>query len=319
MSDKTSVTIPVVDLDEFNITKNPEDVSQQVQLKLAADICDAFTTVGFVCLRNHGILPETLDSLMKEARDFFALPQPTKKKYSRRENKIGGWVCVEGQSSNPDQPGDLKEAFDISDERNMEEMWPDEEVPGLRSASDHFSQLCWTLAQRVLLLMGLGLGLDNPAYFNELHQKPGTNNSSLIRCLFYPPIQNDADIKPNQIRCGEHSDCGSITLIFQDDAGGLELRTRDGEFVPATPMAYTVLVNIGDLMQRWTSDKLTSTKHRVVIPEKQVNRERARMSVVYFMQPDDDCVIQSLDGTNKYDPITSLDYVNKRVGATYGK
>ena len=69
MSDKTGVTIPVVDLDEFNITKNPEDVSQQVQHQLAADICDAFTTVGFVCLRNHGILPEkvrrplTLDGL----------------------------------------------------------------------------------------------------------------------------------------------------------------------------------------------------------------------------------------------------------------
>ncbi|KAI0233569.1 Proline hydroxylase buaE [Lamellibrachia satsuma] len=256
---------------------------------------------------------------MKEARNFFALPRPTKKKYSRSENKTGVWVCVERESLNPGRPGDLKEAFDIMEKCQTEEMWPDEEVPGLRSACDHFSHLCWTLAQRVLLLVGLGLGLDNPAYFNELHQKPGTNNSTVLRCLFYPPLQHDAYIKPNQIRCGEHSDYGSITLVFQDDAGGLELRTRDGEFVPATPMADTVLVNIGDLMQRWTSDKLTSTQHRVVIPETQLSRGRARMSVVYFMHPDDDCVIQSLDGTKKYDPITSLDYLNMRIRATYGK
>lgn len=316
---KTGVQIPVVDLEECNITKNADDISEQVQRQLATEICNAFSTVGFVCLRNHGIPMDKLDALMGECRQFFNLPETTKTKYSRSEDKNGGWVCKERERLNPDRPGDLKEAFNIYNESQMTQLWPDEEVPGFQSASLQFSHQCWTLAQRILLLMGHGLGLDNPSYFSPLRAKPSANNSTLLRCLFYPPIHHDTDIKLNQIRCGEHSDYGSITLLFQDDVGGLELRNRDGVFVPATPMVGTVLVNIGDTMERWTSDKLTSTKHRVVIPETQMNREKARMSIAYFMHPDDDCMIKCIDGSNKYEPITSLDYLNMRFQATYGK
>ncbi|KAK2150675.1 hypothetical protein NP493_2747g00000 [Ridgeia piscesae] len=199
--------IPIVDLEQFNICKEPEDVSDDVQHQLAKQIIDAFSTVGL----------------------------------------------------NPNRPGELKEAFNICHDTQMEQLWPDDEVPGLRSAGQQFSQQCWTLAQRILLLMGHGLGLDDPSYFSRLHAKSSANNSTTLRCLFYSPLSHGTVVKPNQIRCGEHSDYGSITLLFQDDAGGLELRNRDGEFVPATPVSGTVLVNIGDIMARWTADKLIST------------------------------------------------------------
>ncbi|KAK2179381.1 hypothetical protein NP493_494g04118 [Ridgeia piscesae] len=107
----------------------------------------------------------------------------------------------------------------------------------------------------------------------------------------------------------------SFAVLFRR----FQLRNRDGEFVPATPVSGTVLVNIGDTMARWTADKLISTKHRVVIPETQVNRAKARMSIAYFMHPDDDCLIKCIDGSNKYEPITSLDYLNMRFQATYAK
>ncbi|KAK2179385.1 hypothetical protein NP493_494g04028 [Ridgeia piscesae] len=306
--------IPIVDLEQFNICKEPEDVGDDVQRQLAAQIIDAFSTVGFVGLKNYGIPQDKLNALMTEARTFFKLPVITKKKYSIRpthEDERGGWVCLEQEILNPDRPADLKETFNVV---NQSQLWPDDEVPGYRPTADEFYRLCWTLSQRVLLLIGLGLGLDQPCYLKKTHSIDG---ACALRCLFYPSIKSHPDVRPNQIRCGEHSDYGSITLLFQDDVGGLQLRTRDGEFVPATPMDGVVLVNVGDMMQRWTSDKLVSTKHRVVIPEAQAAREKARMSVAYFVIPDDDCLIECLDGSNKYEPITSLDYLNMRIGATY--
>ncbi|KAK2179126.1 hypothetical protein NP493_511g00014 [Ridgeia piscesae] len=217
--------IPIVDLEEFNLTKAPEDVSDDVQRQLAAQIIDAFSTVGFVGLTNYGI-PQDKD----------------------------------------------------------------------------------------------------PSYFKNQH----TNcRFSGTRCLNYPAITSHAvrllfkDIKPNQIRCGEHSDYGSITLLFQDDVGGLQvaylfnLRTRDGQFVPATPKTGTIYVNVGLLLQRWTSDKLIATVHRVVIPEAPSDREKVRMSIAYFVQPDPDCLVQCLDGSDKYEPITSLEFLKMKLKATY--
>ncbi|KAK2179383.1 hypothetical protein NP493_494g04031 [Ridgeia piscesae] len=95
MSAKTVVQIPVVDLAEFNVTKNAEDASEQVIRQLAAEICQAFGTVGFVSLRNHGILIDKIRRLVGEAGKFFNLPETRKMKYSRPEDKNGGWVCKE--------------------------------------------------------------------------------------------------------------------------------------------------------------------------------------------------------------------------------
>ncbi|KAJ7340037.1 hypothetical protein OS493_002759, partial [Desmophyllum pertusum] len=85
------------------------------------------------------------------------------------------------------------------------------------------------------------------------------NASTALRLLYYPPLPEESNIKPGQVRCGEHSDYGTITLLFQDDIGGLEVLPVNGKYSPARPIAGTVLVNIGDLMQRWTADKLIST------------------------------------------------------------
>ncbi|KAK2179384.1 hypothetical protein NP493_494g04027 [Ridgeia piscesae] len=310
--------IPIVDLEQFNICKEPEDVSDDVQHQLARQIIDAFSTIGFVGLKNYGFVHLQLAALMKEAKTFFYLPETTKSKYPYRfENQYdrGGWVHLEQESLNYlARPGDLKETFDII---NDGKVWPDDEVPGFRPAANEFSHLCWTLSQRVLLLIGIGLGLEDPSFLKNQHSKDGVNHAQTLRCLYYPPLRRDTVIKPDQTRCGEHSDYGSITLLFQDEAGGLELRTRDGEFVPATPMDGVVLVNVGDLMQQWTADKLVSTIHRVVVPETKLTKER--MSVAFFARADYDCVIKCLDGSDKYEPITSFDHLSMRLLAAHGQ
>ncbi|KAK2179380.1 hypothetical protein NP493_494g04102 [Ridgeia piscesae] len=307
--------IPIVDLEQFNICKEPEDVSDDVQRQLAAQIIDAFSTVGFVGLKNYGIPQEKLAALMTEAKTFFYLPETTKRKYPYRfENQYdrGGWCHLEQEILNySPRLGDLKETFDVVKD---EKVWPDDEVPGFRPAASELCRLCFTLSQRVLLLIGIGLGLEDPSYLKNQHSKDDINHVGTLRCLYYPPIRQDTVIKPGQTRCGEHSDYGFITLIFQDDAGGLELRTRDGEFVPATPMDGVVLVNVGDLMQRWTSDKLVSTIHRVVVPETRLSEER--LSVAFFTRPNFDYVIKCLDGSDKYEPITSFEQLTERTLAS---
>nr|KAG5711088.1 hypothetical protein BaRGS_004732 [Batillaria attramentaria] len=140
-------------------------------------------------------------------------------------------------------------------------------------------------------------------------------NSTTVRSLYYPLEHHDT--RHGQLYCSEHSDYGSITLLFQDSTGGLQILGKDGEYhdVPRVPDA--VLLNIGDLMQRWTADKYPSTKHRVVVAQDALERRQDRQSIAFFVQPDNDALITCLDGSNKYPPITSFDYLMQRYGVTY--
>lgn len=138
-------------------------------------------------------------------------------------------------------------------------------------------------------------------------------NKTTLRLLYYPAM---TELKEGQVRLGEHSDYGTITLLFQDQIGGLEILQKEG-FVPARPIEGTILVNIGDLLQRWTNDKLVSTIHRVVVPHEELRRLTARQSMAFFVHPDNDVIIECLDGSGHYPPITSLEYLNQRLVATY--
>ncbi|KAH3842120.1 hypothetical protein DPMN_115608 [Dreissena polymorpha] len=143
------------------------------------------------------------------------------------------------------------------------------------------------------------------------------NNATTLRSLYYPPLTPESPIKPGQIRLGEHSDYGTITLLFQDEIGGLEVEIPGHGFVPVTPIPETVVVNIGDLMQRWTSDALVATKHRVLIPEVELKKQLHRQSVAFFVHPYDEFLIKCIDGSDKYEPVTSGDYLKQRFGVTY--
>lgn len=171
------------------------------------------------------------------------------------------------------------------------------------------------LGNRVLDLMSIGLNIDR-SFLRDCHKNVGKkDNQTTLRSLYYPRISKE--VKPGQVRCGEHSDYGSITLLFQDDVGGLEVKPVGADYIPATPIPGTVLVNLGDLMQRWTADKLVATKHRVLIPEEEVMLSKGRQSIAFFIHPDDDVIIKCLDGSGKYEEISSIDYLNMRFAVTY--
>uniref|UniRef100_A0A3P9I6Y0 Fe2OG dioxygenase domain-containing protein n=1 Tax=Oryzias latipes TaxID=8090 RepID=A0A3P9I6Y0_ORYLA len=145
---------------------------------------------------------------------------------------------------------------------------------------------------------------------------PASNkNGTTLRALYYPPL-NSENAKEGQIRCGEHTDYGTFTLLFQGSEG-LQVCGRSGEFFPAPNIPGAILLNIADLLQRWTSDQYISVCHRVLLPP--VGDSCTRQSLAFFLHPDDEAVITCLDGSNKYPPITAEAHALKKLRDSYGK
>ncbi|XP_077986153.1 uncharacterized protein LOC144440641 [Glandiceps talaboti] len=310
--------VPVVDFSAYSVDRNSPD--SELFPKLIDDIHDAFTTIGFVYLKNHGIDERMIENAFTISRKIFQLPSEVKIKYARpRDNTINhGYAGIEGETLNPsERPGDYKETFDCQRFRDHVGIIPDE-VPEFKQAMWDLFDKCTVLCNRMLEIIARGLKLEDPLLFVKANKGAGTaENNTTMRTLYYPPIPDNVQLKPNQIRCGEHSDYGPITILFQDNHGGLEIKTKDGMFIPATPIEGTVVVNIGDTMQRWTTDKLISTVHRVVIPDIAASKTSYRQSMAYFSNLDSATVVRCIDGSDKYPPVTGGDYLHQRFEATF--
>ncbi|XP_012717937.2 2-oxoglutarate-dependent dioxygenase htyE [Fundulus heteroclitus] len=310
------MSIPVVDFGVYSLRK--EDVTDEQLRTLSGELKRAFSQVGFLFLQNSGISEEEVERVMETSKRFFLQAEELKKPFTRKSfpnNPNHGWVALETERLNPSQPGDLKEAFNTAS-FHPDIKWPSSDaVAGFREIHTSFFQRCKELSLRVLRVMALSLGLD-PDVFLHAHRFIGTDeNGTTLRSLFYPPVKS-AMAKEGQLRCGEHSDYGSITLLFQGSEG-LQVCTRSGEFVSVSSVPGAVLVNIADLMQRWTSDQLVSVRHRVLLPP--VGDSSTRQSLAYFVQPDDEALITCCDGSDKYPPITGGDYLMQRFSESYAK
>ena len=166
----------------------------------------------------------------------------------------------------------------------------------------------------------MGLGLESNFFTPYCDAKDNT-----LRLLYYPPVQKQLLDQPSQRRIGEHTDYGTITLLFQDSVGGLQVKNHEGNYVQATPIEGTIVVNAADLLARWSNDLIKSTEHRVVSPpyDPLSDSYPARYSIAYFCHPNFAATIACLDGTwddqkpKKYPPINSLEYLVQRLSATY--
>ncbi len=183
------------------------------------------------------------------------------------------------------------------------------------------------MAKELLRAMAVGLGLEDVDHF--LHFHSGISNQ--LRLLHYPPVETEK-LSSNQLaRMPAHSDWGSITMLFQDSCGGLQVEdpASPGTFVDATPMKGTLVMNVGDLMMRWSNDYLRSTLHRVTVPSLPLDRRAdaremgARYSIPYFVSPDPQSVIECLPACSseenpaKYRPVKQDDYRKMRAKLQY--
>jgi isopenicillin N synthase-like dioxygenase len=215
------------------------------------------------------------------------------------------------------------------DEPECPNMWPDnfdDEGKEFKSVMLSFFAQCKQLHIAVMRAIAVGIGLPDASYFDSFTDR-GDNT---LRLLHYPPVPASAFSRAGTVRAGEHTDYGSITLLFQDAAGGLQVQSPQGTFVDATPIPDTIVVNAGDLLARWSSDSIRSTKHRVVQPplpptEGEDGTYPARYSIAYFCNPNFDRYIDAIPGTmtaggetgKKYEGVYSGEYLERRLAATY--
>ncbi|KAI8504342.1 hypothetical protein Bbelb_174600 [Branchiostoma belcheri] len=314
----TNGYIQMIDFSAYSL--GTTDIDEAGVEALSEKLMHSFTTSGFAYLKNTGISTEEVTTVFDIADQFYSLPVEVKQKYRRNETDFHerhGWVCMEGENLGKldglDRPADLKEAFNFKPPLTGGDSWPSE-VPDFEETIMDFFNKCHDLAKRLLELVARGLGTE-PADFLDMFKNIGKGrNSSHLRSIHYPPVPEV--IKENQMRCGEHTDFGCMTLLFQDN-DGLEVAKADGEFVAAPPIPGTVVINIADTLQRWSADKVVSTKHRVVLPYTPEARGTSRRSVTFFTHPDFDAVMTCLDGSNKYPPVRAEDYVASRLRKMY--
>ena len=306
----------VVDFKEYGLdVKDTSVVSDDTLKTLGKRIVNALKTHGYCYLTNHGVDDKLIKRYMKVSRKFFDQPIEEKEKHPLGHDCGFGWLKMEGERLTPErEPGDYKETFNYTPFSGYEAWLP---VENFEALTKQFFETGTALALRFCDVLSLGLDLPKD-FMRNAHKLVGQKgNSSQIRTLLYPPILPDSNIKPGQARLGEHIDYGSVSFNFQDDVGGLEILSPDGKFVPVVPKPGTTVVFTSILLQRWTSDFLVGTKHRILIPEDEERKKKFRQSLIYFLVPDNELVIKCLDGSDKYEPITSRAYVDYKLKDQY--
>jgi isopenicillin N synthase-like dioxygenase len=288
-------SIPIVDLaGSFS-----DDAAER--RGVAWEIHKACRNTGFFYIANHRVPPALVDAQFEWTRRFFDLPLAEKLAVHMQHSRTkAGYEPVLGQALDSQDtaaekaPPDLKESFycraELPDEHPLARepeyggnQWP-RTLPGFREQMLDDQAAMRALGDRVLSVIALSLELAED-YFTRFYDAPTTT----LRLLRYPP--HPASAGANQLGAGAHTDWGGITLLAQDDLGGLEVRTRDGRWIGATPIPGTFVVNLGDLMQRWTNDVYRSNMHRV---KNNARAQRNRHSVPFFYSPRPTAVIEPL-------------------------
>ena len=307
--------IPTLDIRRFTHPASPED--RQV---FVDELGAAYREWGFAGIRNHGIPQAQIDEAYETFRRFFALPEESKKRY-HLEGGGGarGYTPFGVETAKGAQYSDLKEFWhigrEIADDSPHRAVmpanpWP-EEIPEFRRVGYGLYQSLDALGSQVLSALALHLGLAEDFFADKTD-----SGNSILRPIHYPPIT--ADNIPN-VRAGAHEDINLITLLVGASAEGLEVLSRKGEWVPYTADADTIVVNIGDMLQRLTNHVLPSTTHRVVNPPGEKARQ-PRYSTPFFLHPNPDFLIDVLPSTVTADnpsrypqPISAQDYLDERL------
>ncbi len=307
--------IPVIDFAPFLNGTEADRKAVAVQMRQASQ------QWGFFYLSGYGMPEEKLEEAFTSSRAFFGLPLELKQQVAWQNAESNrGYVGIKREKLDPSRLGDLKEAFNLAPERPepgaIKNLWPAGQ-PQFKSIMTGFLAECTQTAGHVL--EAFALALDLPAdFFMEAHNE----HDHTLRLLHYPPLTEEYEPEEGASRAGAHTDYGSITLLFQDSVGGLEVRTRGGDWLRATPIPGTVVVNTGDLMHRWTNHVFCSTPHRVnVAPE---NRHKDRYSIAFFCHPNKSAEIACIDSCATaenppiYSPISAGQHLYEKLTNTYG-
>ncbi len=309
----TTTSIPVVDLAHFT-HGTPEQKGMFVMA-----LGKAYEDVGFVAVKNHGIPDETIAGLYQYVQEFFTLPVEEKEHYEKKELAgQRGYTSFGREHAKGFDAPDLKEFFqygqEVKDGDAVKDEYPDNvEVerippftPTLRKAYQAFEKSGTALLQAIALYLGL-----EEHYFDPFVH----NGNSILRAIHYPPITQEP---ASAIRAEQHEDINLITLLVGASADGLQILSKAGEWVPVTSLPEQIVVNVGDMLQRLTNNRLKSTTHRVVNPPRE-KWGTSRFSIPFFLHPKSSMSLRCLDNCvndahpKAYEDATAGEYLDERL------
>ena len=322
---RTPRYIPVVDLSR-SFTRDAAAFEAAAQ-----EIHRACREMGFFYVSNHGVPQDLVDGAFAWSRRFFDLPRAEKLALHMKNSPTAsgyeaGAQQLDSQTVGAEKaPPDLKESYtmglDLPDDHPWAQkrirsfghvQWPPQ-LPGFREHMVRYRGAMTRLCNHLLEL--LARSLDLPRGWFAPHFEMAAASTRLLK---YPPQPGDAAF--NQIGAGAHTDWGGVTILAQDDSGGLEVRNADGEWIEATPIPGTFVINLGDLMARWSNGIYNANMHRV----KNNRSSRDRYSIASFNDPCPDAVIEPIPGCvtdeypRKFATCTAQEHIYEMFRRSYG-
>jgi isopenicillin N synthase-like dioxygenase len=314
-------SIPVIDL-AHALDSGEDGVANAVHI-----LRQAAMSSGFFYIQNHGVADDLIQRQFELTQQIFDLPIEIKQKYDQSLNSSHlGFEQMAAQKSDVKARADIKEGFYCGKNYPVDHpfvqaqyqgyginQWPNPEVPEMEQQCQDYIYALEGLAKRIMQLLALSLDL-NEDYFDVCCEDPMVT----LKMLRYPPHPTDAD--EYSFGVGAHTDWGSITILAQDECGGLEVRLPDGEWVIAPPIENTFVVNLGDLIPRWTNGLYHSNPHRV---RNLFSKGRSRYSIPFFYGPNYLTPISALPGTvaageqNRYAPCTAGEHMEEMYLKAY--
>jgi len=303
--------IPVIDL-----SQSPDVIVEELM--------NALTTIGFATLIHHGLPMDLFPKALAASKSFFDLPATVKQQYAFQGSESNRGYIGLGVETLDLVDGDnttvmYKESLEIGkeDEPGYHNEWPDElSETSFRDDLLEYFRLMDALHLQIMRWIGIGLKLDDPDYL--VNRCNGQHEN--LRLLHYPALSSE---NAKASRANLHTDYGTITLLAQDQVGGLQVLTIDGTWIDVTPVEGSLVVNVGEMLMRWSNDVLKATLHQVKAPPV-LEDDRGipeRYSIALFCNPNKDTLLECLEPCcqeepSRYEPINAHDYITKRLADT---
>lgn len=309
-------SVPTVDYHDF-ISGDAQKREQFIQ-----NLGNAFSQIGFVIVKNHGVSEELRQALFDISQKIFAQPQDIKQKYEDLNNGgQRGYISKGRETAKGEKVPDLKEFWhigqEVENEPALEEEYPDniwmQEIPNLKEVGTKVYRTFEQTGRNLLRAIALYLDLEENYFDAKIH-----NGNSVLRLLHYFPVENLEEVEEGAVRAAAHGDINLITLLMGGSAKGLQAKNSDGEWVDVSPEANEIVINIGDMLHRHTNGRLKSTIHRVINLDKESMRF-PRYSAPFFLHPRGDMDLSCLDNCvtaeqpKAYEDITAGVFLDERI------
>jgi isopenicillin N synthase-like dioxygenase len=314
-STMSTVGIPIIDIAAWS------GGSEAQKDRVAAQFADACRSWGFVLIAGHGVGEDLIERMQAVTRSFFDLPADAKALVDSRSTPgIGGYYPFRSKShartlGDAKAAGDLRESFMAAVSTEESNPWPRDPAE-MRHVWSEYVAACRRVTAELMRISARALSLPDD-WFDEMIDRP----MATLAAQHYPALDGVAE--PGALRSGAHTDFGTLTLLLAEDRpGGLQIQGTDGAWHDLAPVPGTFIINLGDMMARWTNDRWRSTLHRVVVPPAGAGAAARRLSIVYFLDPNADALIECIPSCTDandpphYAPILAGEHVKEKLRLT---